>query len=56
MSYTTKDVLLTTRQVELIGKKEFEVIALDLKYKIFIVHVIILNLNSGDNVHPSKKA
>ncbi len=55
-SYTIGDVLPTTRQVKLIGKKEFVVVALDLEYETFIVHVAALNVDSGDEVHPLKKA
>ena len=36
-SYTTRNVLLTTRQVELIGKKEFVVAALDPEHEVFVV-------------------
>ncbi len=55
-SYTTKEVLPTTRQVELIEKKEFAAAALDPEYEAFVVHVITLSVNSGDEVHPSKRA
>ncbi len=55
-SYTTGDVLPTTRQVELIGKKEFAVTALNPKYEAFVVHVATLSVNSGDEVHPSRRA
>ena len=55
-SYTTRDILLTIRQVKLIGRKEFVVAALDLKYKVFVVHVAVLSVDSGDKVHLSRKA
>ncbi len=55
-SYTTEDVFSTTRQVELIGKKEFAVAALDPEHKAFIVHIAALSVDSGDEVHPSRKA
>ncbi len=54
-SYTTGDVLLTIKQVELIGKKEFVVAVLEPKHKTFIVHVVALSLDSGNEVHPSKR-
>ena len=47
---------MTTRQVELIRKKEFPAAALDLKYEAFVVDIATLNVNSDDEVHPSKKA
>ncbi len=55
-SYTIGDVLPTTRWVEVIGKKEFTVVALDPKYETFVVHVAALSVNSGDEVYPSKRA
>ncbi len=55
-SYTTGDILLTTRQVELIGKKGFVTAALDSEHKAFVVHIVALNVHSGDRVHPSTKS
>ncbi len=55
-SYITRNVLSTTRQVELIKKKEFAVIALDPKHEAFIVHVAALSVDSGNEVHPSRRA
>ncbi len=55
-SYTTGDILPTTKQVELIRKKEFAAIALDPEYETFIVHVAALNVDSDDKVYLSKKA
>ena len=54
-SYTTGDVLPTTRPVELIGKKEFVAVALDLKQKTFVVYVAILSIDLSDKVHPLRK-
>ncbi len=54
--YTTRDILSTTWQVELIEKKEFVVVALTLEHEAFVVHVAALNVNLGDEVHPSKRA
>ena len=54
-SYTIGEILLTTKQIELIGKKKFATIALNLKYKAFIIYVAILNIDLGDIVHPSKE-
>ena len=50
-----KNVFLTTRQVELIGKKEFAAAAFDLKYKAFVVHKAVFSVDLSDEVHPSKK-
>ncbi len=55
-SYTIGDVLLTIRRVELIEKKEFAVVALDPEYKPFVVYVATLSIDSGDEMHPSRKA
>ncbi len=54
-SYTTGDVLLTTRRVELIGKKEFAAAALDLEHEAFVVHVAALSVDPGDEVHPLRR-
>ncbi len=55
-SYTTGDVLPTIRQVELIGKKEFAAAALDPEHEAFVVHVAALSIDSGDEMHPSRRA
>ncbi len=55
-SYTTGKVLLTTRQVELIGKKEFASVALDPKHETFVVYVAALSVYLGEEIHPSKRA
>ncbi len=55
-SYTTGDILPTTRRVELIKKKKFAIVALDLEHEAFIVHVAALSVDSGDKMHPSRKA
>ncbi len=54
-SYTTGEVLPTTRQVEPFEKKEFTTAALDSEHEAFVVHVATLSVNSGDEVHPSKR-
>ncbi len=54
--YITGDVLLTIRRVELIGKKEFAIAALDPEHEAFIVHVAALSVDSDDEMHPSRKA
>lgn len=38
------------------GKKKFIATALDPKYKAFVVHVTIFNIDSGDEMDPLKKA
>ncbi len=55
-SYTTREVLPTTRRVELIGKKEFAATALNLEHEAFVVHIAALSVDLGDEVHPSRKA
>ena len=54
-SYTTRDILLTIRQVKLIGKKEFVAAVLDPKHKAFIIHIAALSADSSDKVYPSKR-
>ena len=56
-TYTTEEVLPTTRRVELVGKKEFAAAALDPEHETYIVHVASLSsipLASLD-VHPSRR-
>ena len=55
-SYTTRDVFLTIKQVELIGKKEFVATALDPKHEVFVIYVAVLNVDLGDAVYPLRKA
>ena len=38
-TYTTKEALLTTRRIGLVGKKEFAAAALDPEHKTYVVHV-----------------
>ena len=57
-TYTTKEVLLTTTRIELVGKKEFEAAALDPEHKTYIVPVTSLSstpLVASLNVHPSQE-
>ncbi len=55
-TYTTGEVLPTIRRVELIGKKEFAATALDPEHEAFVVHIAALSVDSGDKVHPSRRA
>ena len=55
-SYITGDVFPTIRQVKLIRKKEFAATALDSEHEAFVVHVVALNIDSGDKVHSSRRA
>ncbi len=55
-SYTTEEVLATTRQVELIGKKKFVVAALDSEHIVFVVHVATLSIDLSDEMHSSRRA
>lgn len=38
------------------GKKKFTAAVLDPKHKAFVVYVTIFNVDSGDEVHPLRKA
>ncbi len=40
----------------LIEKKEFVAAALDPEHEAFVVYVAAFSVDSGDEVHPSKKA
>ncbi len=54
--YIIRNILPTTRQVELIGKKEFPAAALNPEHETFVVHIAALSVDSGDEMHPSRKA
>ena len=54
-SYTIEKALLTTKQVELVEKKEFAAAALDPGYETFVIHVVFLKSPSNtqeSDVHP----
>ena len=53
-SYTTAEILPTTKRVELINEKEFVKAALDVKSETFVLHVASLNLAPG--IHPDRAA
>ena len=55
-SYTTKKALPITKQVELVGKKEFAAAALDLGHETFVVYIASFESPSqkGD-IHPSRR-
>lgn len=36
--------------------KKFAIVALDLKHKIFIVYIVVLNIDSSDEMHSLKRA
>ena len=56
-SYTIAEALPTTKQVELIDKKEFVKAALDKESNIFVMHVAALEaLLSGMTIYPSQAA
>ena len=55
-TYTTEEVLPTTRRVELVGKKEFAAAALDPEHETYVVHVASLSSTPSFDVHPSRKA
>ena len=54
-TYTTKEVLPTTRCVKLVGKKEFAAAALNPEHETYVIHVASLSfalLITSFNVHP----
>ncbi len=54
-SYTTGNVLPTTRRVKLIGKKVFAEATLDPKHEAFVVHIAAFSVDSDDEMHPSRR-
>ena len=56
-TYTTEEVLPTTRRVELVGKKEFAAAALDPEHETYVVHVASLSSTplAPLNVHPFRR-
>ena len=53
MFYTTAKAISTTKQVEIINKKEFAKTALDEHVETFVVHVISLLTMA---IHPAREA
>ena len=47
---------MTNRQVELIRKKKFATTAFDPEHEAFVVHVAALSIDSGDEMHPLRRA
>ena len=47
-SYTIEKALSTTKQVELVEKKEFAASALDPRHETFVIHVAFLESSSQD--------
>ena len=47
---------MTTKQVELIRKKEFVAAALDPEHEAFVVHIAAFSIDPGDEVHLSRRA
>lgn len=44
------------QKFELIGKKKFAAVALDPKHKAFIIHIVAINIDSGDEMYSSNGA
>lgn len=55
-SYTAAKALSTTKQVDIIGKKEFAVAVFDSKDETFIIHIASLTIANTDKVHLFCKA
>ncbi len=55
-SYFTRNILPTTRRVKLIEKKKFAVVAINPEYKAFVLYVAVFNVDSDDEIHPSRRA
>ena len=51
-TYTTKEALPTTRRIELVGKKEFTAVALDLEHETYVVHVGSVSSNTSPSSSP----
>lgn len=54
--YTIAEAVSITRQVELVGKKEFAPVAFNLEYEIFVVHVAFLAISDTSEIHPFRRA
>ena len=56
-TYTTEEVLLTTKRIELVGKKEFAAAALNPEHETYVVHVASLRSTplASLNVHPFRR-
>ena len=57
-TYTTEEVLPTTRRVELVGKKEFAAAALDPEHGTYVIHVASLSfapLVASPDIYPSQR-
>ena len=50
--YTNKEALLTTKYVELVGKKKFVVAALDLESETFVVYIVSLGFDASPSSSP----
>ncbi len=55
-SYTIEDVLPIIKRVKWIGKKVFAAAALDPGHEAFIVYIAAFSIDSGDEMHPSRRA
>ena len=52
----TRNILLTTEKVQLLGKKEFAAAAIDPKHEQFRISIAILSLDLGDKMHYLNRA
>lgn len=53
-SYTSTNALSTTKQIELIDKKDFAKVALNEDFKTFVIHVVAMEaLLIGMTIYPS---
>lgn len=55
-SYTTEEILLTIKKVELTREKGFAAAFFDLDYEAFIVYIVTLNISPNNKIHPSRRA
>ncbi len=55
-SYTTRNVLSTTRLIELIEKKKFVITALNPKHEAFVIYITAFKVDLDDKMHPLKRA
>ena len=51
-TYTTEEALLTTRRVELVGKKEFAATAFDLEHETYVVYVRSVSSDTSTSSSP----
>ena len=53
-TYAIREAILTTKRIELVGKKDFAAAALNLKSETFVVHIVSLSSDVSPSFFPLK--